>query len=76
MIATVAKGGTACQAIGGNPRDILKYIALKTSAKARKPLSLFSASIHGTALGSRGEIGFLIASVMESRGIFASSRLP
>lgn len=37
-----------------------------------KPLSLYPASIIGAAMVSRGEIGFLIASVAESSGIFTN----
>ena len=44
--------------------------------KTLKPLSLYPASIIGTAMISRGEIGFLIASIAESRGIFASTSFP
>ena len=36
-----------------------------------KPLSLYPASILGFAMVSRGEIGFLIASVGQSKGIFS-----
>lgn len=36
-----------------------------------KPLSLYPASILGSAMVSRGEIGFLIASVGQSKGIFS-----
>ena len=44
---------------------------LRKIPRLSKPLSLYPASILGTAMVSRGEIGFLIASVAESRGIFA-----
>ncbi|MCJ1423374.1 hypothetical protein MMC29_001257 [Sticta canariensis] len=37
------------------------------------PRSLYPASVLGTAMITRGEIGFLIASLAESRGIFAST---
>lgn len=37
-----------------------------------KPKSLYPASILGCAMVARGEIGFLISAVAESRGIFSS----
>ncbi|OAA52912.1 hypothetical protein ISF_09190 [Cordyceps fumosorosea ARSEF 2679] len=37
-----------------------------------KPRSIYPASILGCAMMARGEIGFLISSIAESRGIFAS----
>ncbi|KAK9374655.1 Sodium/hydrogen exchanger family-domain-containing protein [Lipomyces chichibuensis] len=40
----------------------------------QKPLSLYPASIIGSAMIARGEIGFLISSLAESNGIFSSSR--
>lgn len=42
------------------------------STRHPKPLSLYPASILGAAMVSRGEIGFLIASVAQSKGIFFS----
>lgn len=42
-----------------------------------KPLSLYPPSILGSAMVARGEIGFLISSLAESKGIFTqSSPLP
>ncbi|TVY13068.1 hypothetical protein LARI1_G009164, partial [Lachnellula arida] len=41
--------------------------------KIKKPLSLYPAAILGTAMTARGEIGFLIASLAETTGLFASS---
>jgi hypothetical protein len=38
-----------------------------------KPLSLYPPSILGLAMVARGEIGFLISSLAQSRGIFSSS---
>ncbi|KAI0799259.1 Sodium/hydrogen exchanger family-domain-containing protein [Xylaria sp. FL0064] len=35
-----------------------------------KPLSLYSAAVMGCAMVTRGEIGFLISSIAESRGVF------
>jgi hypothetical protein len=41
-----------------------------------KPLSLYPAAMLGTAMTARGEIGFLIASLAETTGLFASSPKP
>ncbi|KAK5999108.1 hypothetical protein PT974_01497 [Cladobotryum mycophilum] len=41
-----------------------------TSPSPTKPLSLYPAAILGFAMVARGEIGFLISSVAESRGVF------
>jgi Kef-type K+ transport system membrane component KefB len=41
--------------------------------KLPKPKSLYPASILGFAMVARGEIGFLISAVAESRGIFSSA---
>ena len=38
--------------------------------KANKPLSLYPSSIIGLAMVARGEIGYLIASLAESTGVF------
>ena len=38
-----------------------------------KPRSLYPAAMLGTAMTARGEIGFLIASLAETNGLFASS---
>lgn len=43
------------------------------SKKIPKPLSLYPAAMLGTAMTARGEIGFLIASLAETTGLFASS---
>lgn len=67
MMGTVAEGG--------NPGEDSRHDASKASVKPLKPLSLYPASILATAMVSRGEIGFLIASVAESRGIFANNTL-
>ncbi len=45
-------------------------------SKLPKPRSLYPASIVGAAMVSRGEIGFLIASVAESKGILANTSSP
>ncbi|KAI9151593.1 hypothetical protein HJFPF1_08800 [Paramyrothecium foliicola] len=43
-----------------------------TSPPGTNPTSLYPATILGCAMTARGEIGFLISSVAESNGIFAS----
>lgn len=45
----------------------------KPSSQSRKPLSLYPAGIVSCAMVARGEIGFLISSVAESKGIFRRS---
>ncbi|OBT80928.1 hypothetical protein VF21_00135 [Pseudogymnoascus sp. 05NY08] len=44
--------------------------------KAKNPRSLYPAAMLGTAMTARGEIGFLIASIAETTGLFASSSRP
>lgn len=44
-----------------------------TSSLPRKPRSLYPASILGLAMVARGEIGYLIASLAETDGVFSSS---
>ena len=44
----------------------------QATASTAKSRSLYPASIVGTAMMARGEIGFLIAALAESTGIFAS----
>ncbi|KAL3427918.1 sodium/hydrogen exchanger family protein [Phlyctema vagabunda] len=41
-----------------------------------KPLSLYPAGILGTAMTARGEIGFLIASLAETTGVFSKGAEP
>ena len=41
-----------------------------------KPLSLYPAGVIGWAMVARGEIGFLISAVAESKGIFRGSDAP
>ena len=41
--------------------------------KINKPLSIYPAFMLGTAMTARGEIGFLIASLAETTGLFATS---
>ncbi|KAF6228507.1 hypothetical protein HO133_008237 [Letharia lupina] len=47
-------------------------ISPKATISTTKPRSLYPGSIVGTAMMARGEIGFLIAALAESTGIFAS----
>jgi len=44
-----------------------------SSSQNKNPLSLYPAAMLGTAMTARGEIGFLIASLAETSGLFASS---
>ncbi|KAK0662286.1 High-affinity Na(+)/H(+) antiporter NhaS3 [Lasiodiplodia hormozganensis] len=44
-----------------------------TSRDPKKPISLYPASILGSAMVARGEIGFLISSLAQSKGIFTSA---
>ncbi|KAE8387035.1 Sodium/hydrogen exchanger family-domain-containing protein [Aspergillus alliaceus] len=44
-----------------------------TSSLPPQPKSLYPASILGLAMVSRGEVGYLIASLAESKGIFGTS---
>lgn len=46
------------------------------SPKPKNPRSLYPAAMLGTAMTARGEIGFLIASIAETTGLFASSSRP
>ena len=46
--------------------------APEATSSTKKSRSLYPASIIGTAMMARGEIGFLIAAVAESKGTFAS----
>ncbi|KFY78039.1 hypothetical protein V499_02715 [Pseudogymnoascus sp. VKM F-103] len=48
----------------------------ETLTKPRNPRSLYPAAMLGTAMAARGEIGFLIASIAETTGLFASSSRP
>ena len=41
-----------------------------TSSSPRKPISLYSPAILGSAMVARGEIGFLISAIAQSNGIF------
>lgn len=43
------------------------------SSRTPKPRSLYPAAILGSAMVARGEIGFLISSIAESKGVFGRS---
>ncbi len=47
-----------------------------STPKINSPLSLYPAAMLGTAMTARGEIGFLIVSLAETTGLFASSTEP
>ena len=51
----------------------VKSDAHKKGRQLPRPKSLYPASILGCAMVARGEIGFLISAVGESRGIFSSA---
>ncbi|KAH7018729.1 Sodium/hydrogen exchanger family-domain-containing protein [Macrophomina phaseolina] len=54
-------------------RDISAPATRHTSPNPLMPISLYPASIIGSAMVARGEIGFLISSIAESKGIFSST---
>lgn len=60
------------------PRKASNAGESKKSAETRekkymnRPISLYPAAILGTAMTARGEIGFLIASLADSTGVFSS----
>lgn len=56
---------------GVSPQVVLANTPRKR-ASLPKPKSLYPSSILGMAMVSRGEIGFLISSVAESRGVFGA----
>lgn len=70
----VTKEHISCQVPGFRPEQTSQSHSHNEAVRLQKPLSLYPATILGTAMVSRGEIGFLIASVAESKGIFASSQ--
>lgn len=51
-------------------------VASGAPSKPKNPRSLYPAAMLGTAMTARGEIGFLIASIAETTGLFASSSRP
>ncbi|KAK6824741.1 hypothetical protein PG987_012235 [Apiospora arundinis] len=57
----------------GGPAASASPEQAKKSGQAGKPLSLYPPGIVSCAMVARGEIGFLISSVAESKGIFRTS---
>ncbi|KFX86048.1 hypothetical protein V490_09255 [Pseudogymnoascus sp. VKM F-3557] len=55
------------------PRSVA---SIASPPKPKNPRSLYPAAMLGTAMTARGEIGFLIASIAETTGLFASSSKP
>ncbi|KAH9222827.1 Sodium/hydrogen exchanger family-domain-containing protein [Leptodontidium sp. 2 PMI_412] len=53
-----------------------KFSVPAPTPKINKPLSLYPAAMLGTAMTARGEIGFLIASLAETTGLFSPSGEP
>lgn len=66
-------GGNAAPDPNTNPASPISPGSLSVPKKIDKPLSLYPAAMLGTAMTARGEIGFLIASLAETTGLFASS---
>lgn len=57
---------------GSQSTEILAASHGHDSPAGSKPRSIYPASIMGCAMMARGEIGFLISSIAESKGVFAS----
>ncbi|KFY47148.1 hypothetical protein V494_00140 [Pseudogymnoascus sp. VKM F-4513 (FW-928)] len=55
------------------PTSVVSAVA---RPKNKNPRSLYPAAMLGTAMTARGEIGFLIASIAETTGLFAPSSKP
>ncbi|BFZ65147.1 hypothetical protein YB2330_006310 [Saitoella coloradoensis] len=55
-----------------SPKARMTAQTAHTESPGKKPRSLYPASILGCAMVARGEIGFLISSIAESKGIFTS----
>jgi len=55
-----------------SPQTTIKNEAAETLSKSLKPRSMYPAAILGNAMVPRGEIGFLISSVAESKGLYGS----
>ena len=62
---------TTQQSSPASPQPQPQSTQLNPKSPLLKPLSLYPASILGSAMVARGEIGFLISSLAESNGIFA-----
>lgn len=63
-------GSDASDPTTANPVAAYGSNDMQTS-RAKKPLSLYPASILGIAMVARGEIGFLISSTAQSQGLFS-----
>ncbi|OGM40408.1 putative Na+/H+ antiporter [Aspergillus bombycis] len=66
----------AHETVNGEPQTQPQQASQNTqpaSSLPPKPKSLYPASILGLAMVSRGEVGYLIASLAESKGIFGTS---
>ncbi|EJP61188.1 sodium/hydrogen exchanger family protein [Beauveria bassiana ARSEF 2860] len=61
---------TASQVLSRTNRS--KQVSKDTRPAGVKPRSVYPASILGCAMMARGEIGFLISSIAESKGIFTN----
>lgn len=73
----VAESGQESQTPIDPPASTSAPSTIATTAPSRdpadvKPRSLYPATIIGCAMTARGEIGFLVSSIAESNGIFAS----
>ncbi|KAK8862021.1 Cation/H(+) antiporter 17 [Apiospora arundinis] len=66
-------GPMTSESQAGGPAASASPEQAKKSGQAGKPLSLYPSGIVSCAMVARGEIGFLISSVAESKGIFRSS---
>ena len=66
-------GNKAAPGSGANAPTPLPPTTSVVTKKIDKPRSLYPAAMLGTAMTARGEIGFLIASLAETTGLFASS---
>lgn len=53
-------------------QDATEVAISRNTVPASKPFSLYPGAILGSAMVSRGEIGFLISSLAESNGIFST----
>lgn len=65
-------GPPSAQDADGDADSTPAAVRQHTSPDPKNPISLYPASIIGSAMVARGEIGFLISSVAQSKGIFAS----
>lgn len=78
-----AQGGGAARPLTGkittakdHRTEPSSVTSVAASSKPKNPRSLYPAAMLGTAMTARGEIGFLIASIAETTGLFTSSSRP